>query len=99
MNPPKYIKYVLSECNSFLKSPGKIKGCLVMIYIKVHISECEEIKKYSMLKWRLFFIQKLMIICMIELYVHNLFSLYNVFLETDHINNQTILHFVHLCSK
>ena len=48
MKPPKDINYVSVEFNSFLKPPRQMKGCLVMIYIQEHISECEEIKKYSM---------------------------------------------------
>ena len=55
----KEIKYVLVECTSLLKLPIKMKGCLVMIYTQVHISESEEINKYSMFKWRLLVIKKL----------------------------------------
>ena len=42
---------------------------------------------------------KLMRKCMIGLYVYNPLSLYNICLETVHINNQTILHFVNLWPK
>ena len=56
--PPKEIRYVSVECNSFIKSPRQIKCCLVTIYIQVHISECEEIKKDSMFKLILFAIKK-----------------------------------------
>ena len=41
MKPPKDTKYVLVECNSFLKSPIQMKSCLVIIYIQEHISESE----------------------------------------------------------
>ena len=40
---PKDIKYVLFEYNSFIKSPRKMKGCLVIIYIQEQISESKEI--------------------------------------------------------
>ena len=46
MKAHKYTKYVLVECNLFLRSPGKMKGCLVLIYIQVNLYMCEEIKKY-----------------------------------------------------
>ena len=42
---------------------------------------------------------KLMRKCMIGLYVYNPLSLYNICLETVHINNQTILHFFSPWSK
>ena len=42
MKTPKQINYVLFECNLFLKSPRKMKGSLVIIYIQVQFSECEE---------------------------------------------------------
>ena len=45
MKPPKDIKYVLVGCNSFLKSPKEMKVCLVIIYIQLHISDSEGIKK------------------------------------------------------
>ena len=45
MKPPKDIKYVLVECNSFLKLPRQMKGFLIMIYIQVIISDSEEINK------------------------------------------------------
>ena len=38
MKPPKDIKYILVQFNSFIKSPRQMKGCLVMIYIQEHIS-------------------------------------------------------------
>ena len=71
-----------------------MKGFIVMIYIETHISECEG--KKSMFQWSFFVNHKLMISCMIGLYVHKLLSLYNVCLETVHINNQMLLHFVNL---
>ena len=70
-----------------------------MIYIQIQNYECEEIKKYSMFQWILFVIHKLTITRMIGLYVNNQFSLYNWCLETAHIKNQTILHFVHMRYK
>ena len=45
MKPPKDIMYVLVECNSFLTLPRQMKGCLIMIYIQVIISDSEEINK------------------------------------------------------
>ena len=39
MKPPKEIKYVLVKCNSFIKSPKQMKGCIFIIYIQVHMTE------------------------------------------------------------
>ena len=36
-----------TEFNYFPKLPIKVKGCLVMIYIQVRISECEVIEKFN----------------------------------------------------
>ena len=38
MKPPNDIKYLSVEFNLFIKSPIHMKGCIVMIYIQVHIS-------------------------------------------------------------
>ena len=70
MKPTEYNKYVLVEFISFPKTPGYIEGFLLMLLIQVHINNSGETKKDLMLKWRLFVIHKLMIICMIWLYVH-----------------------------
>ena len=61
MKPPKDLIYVSVECNSFIKSPRQIKGCLLMIYIQEHLSDSEEIIKDSMFQWILCVIQTLMI--------------------------------------
>ena len=76
-----------------------MKFCLLMIYIQVHISGSEKNMKYSMFKWQLFVIQKLMSTCMIGLYVNKSFLLYNGSHETFQINNQIILHFVNIWPK
>ena len=65
-----------------------MKVCLIIIYIQVHIYQSEEINKYSMFKCRLFLVHKLMSTCMIGLYVHKSFLLYNGCLETVYINIQ-----------
>ena len=46
MKPPKEIKFVSVKCNPFIKPPRYMKGCFVTSYIKVHIPEGKEIKKY-----------------------------------------------------
>ena len=99
MKPPKDINYILAGYDIFLKSLKQMKGFLIRIYIQVHISDIEEIIKYSMLQWRLFVIKKLMILFMIGFYVYKSLSLYNSCLKTFHINNQTRLHFVNIWSK
>ena len=45
IKPPKDIKYVSVECTAFIKSPRKMKCCLVIIYILVHFSECGKKRK------------------------------------------------------
>ena len=50
MKPPKCIKYVLVGCNSFLTLSKHMKGCIVVIYNQVLISDIEEMNKYSMFK-------------------------------------------------
>ena len=51
MKPPKDINFVLVECNSFLKSPRKIKGCLIMVYIQEHNPDSEDIIRDSQVPW------------------------------------------------
>ena len=99
MKAPKDIKYVLVEFNSFLKKSIHTNCCLVIIYIKVHIPDSEEIKKDSMFKWGWFVIKKSISTCMIGFYVYKSLSSHIEFLETVQINSQQILHFVHLWSK
>ena len=99
MKPPKDVIYVSVECNSFIKSPRQIKGCLLMIYIQEHLSDSEEIIKDSMFQWVLVVMKTSMSSCMIGFYVYKSLALYNGFLETVHINNQRILHFVNIWSK
>ena len=38
------IKCVLVECNSFVNHQKKTKFCIVMMYIRIQIYECDEIK-------------------------------------------------------
>ena len=71
MKPFKYIKYDLVEFNSFIKPPRYMKWYLVMIYIQVHISNSEEIKKHSVFKWIFLVIHKPMSACIIWFYAHN----------------------------
>ena len=78
MEPPKDMNYVSAEYNSFLKPPGQMKGSLVMIYTKEHLSYSEYIVKYVMFQRRLFVIHKLISSCMIGLYVYKEFSLKRV---------------------
>ena len=70
-----------------------------MLDIQLHIYEREDIKKASMFQWRLFVIHKLFSTCMLGLYVHKYFQLYNGFLQSYQINNEIILHFINLWSK
>ena len=93
------MKYVLVQCNYFLKPLRQMNDIITMIYIPEHLYDCGEIIKHSVLLWRLFVIQKLTISCMIGFYVYKSLSFYNGCLETVHINNQRILNFVNICSK
>ena len=52
-----------------------------------------------MFKWRLLAIQNLTSTCMIGFYVQKAFLLHIGYIETVHINDQTILHFVNLWYK
>ena len=60
MKPSKSIKYVLVECNLFLKYPRQMKGCIVIIYIQEHITGSDKIIKYQIFLWILLMIHKLM---------------------------------------
>ena len=76
-----------------------MKGCIIMVYIQEHHSDNEDIIKYSNSQWRLFLIHKVRISCIIGFYIYKYLSLYNGCLETVHINNQAILHFINLWPK
>ena len=76
-----------------------MKYCLVMIYIKEHVSDSEEIKKR--------FNVPMEIVCDTQtndlihngFYVYNKLLLYNILSERAHIKNQITLHVFNLCSK
>ena len=70
-----------------------MKGCLIMVYIQEHHSDIKYIIKDSKFQWIMFVIHTLMRLWMIEFYVYSSLSVYNGWLETVHINNQTIIHF------
>ena len=58
--PPQGHQFFLVECDLFLKSPIKMKGCLIMVYIQEHHLYSEDIIKDSTFQWSLFVIQKYM---------------------------------------
>ena len=87
MKPPNDIIFLLVECNSFLKTPRQMKGCLIMVYIQEHHSESEYIIKYSKFQWGLFVIYELISSCIIGFYDYKSLLLYNGCLETVHSNN------------
>ena len=47
MKPSKYTKYFSVECNSFLKSPRQIKGCIVMISHKYTFQIVKNLKIFN----------------------------------------------------
>ena len=47
IKPPKDIDYSFVECNSFLKLPIKMKGCLLILYRQVLISDSKVIQRLN----------------------------------------------------
>ena len=78
IKPPKERNYASAGCISFLKPRRKMRGCIVIIYKQVHISECEEIKKDSMCRWIGFVIHKLISTCMIVWMLKSSFVIQNI---------------------
>ena len=71
---------------------------LIIIYIQEHISDSEEIIKYSMFQWILFVIHKLMSSCIIGF----MFTSHRHYTTNDlkiRINNQKTLHYINIRSK
>ena len=67
-----------------------MKDFLVMVYIQEDHSESEDSVKDSNFQWMLFVIHKLLRYFVMGLYGYKSLPLYNICLETVHINNQKI---------